>query len=296
MQEEMFRKKLKVVDLLKQHPEQIEPALTWVSDRIWGFSRKQDTRDAVAWPSTYMVCGKLPKYWRGEYLVDNLKRMGLSSELVAAIDQRDSEDVARVFDFLHGISWQRKLPRCCLGKGICQEVFVARMKAIGRQEEFMRMFLEEKKVDWARCGAFQLKRGSDGKILLTHCDGAQVAWPAYFNIDGVDTKIDSSWHEQITKVVLPGDEVPLARKFADNVGPNTSQLVNKEGKFFIQFALPIAERVAAQRSCGVQRPDEMQVVEAMVSNEQTRKRDAVKMAMAARPPKRQRRQVGSCIL
>lgn len=173
--EETWRKKLKLIDILNSHPGEVDAALTWVTDRVCGFARKarEGERTTPCWPSTYMCVGKLPKYWRAEYLVAELASRGFSTERCKAIDQADAEDVNRIFDFLHGVHQNTKLPRCCLDKFVCTSVFRARMQELGRAAAFMERLVKCGSVDWTKMGAYELvKRGED--IVVKHCDGDEA--------------------------------------------------------------------------------------------------------------------------
>lgn len=174
--EENWRKKLKLLDILNSNPNEVDAALTWVTDRVCGFARKarEGERTTPCWPSTYMTVGKLPKYWRAEYLVAELSSRGFSTERCRSIDQADPEDITRIFDFLHGVHGSTRLPRCCLDKFVCSSVFRERLNDLGRAAAFMAALVRVGRVDWTQMGAYKVVKNSAIQIVIKHCDGDEA--------------------------------------------------------------------------------------------------------------------------
>lgn len=345
--EENWRKKLKLLDILNSNPNEVDAALTWVTDRVCGFARKarEGERTTPCWPSTYMTVGKLPKYWRAEYLVAELSSRGFSTERCRSIDQADPEDITRIFDFLHGVHGSTRLPRCCLDKFVCSSVFRERLNDLGRAAAFMAALVRVGRVDWTQMGAYKLVKNSATQIVIKHCDGdeacgrrgtgdaehsleialwvvnlvampqgscrvcvcgwgwclslfvrRQAPWPSYFQIVGMEVNLESNFAEHLAKVVLPSDEIPLAKKIGGKTGPNADRLVNKDGRFLSNFAAPIAERIESARASASGVPV-AQVAEVIDMNADARRKEAVRLATAKRAPSRKLRKcVGAVAL
>ena len=110
-------------------------------------------------------------------------------------------------------------------------------------------------------------------------------------------KIDVNYHDHLTKVILPQDEVILRTKFEDNIGPNAPAIVNKDGKFLADFAQAVYVEIVKNRAkVGPRVGCSSSVADEIKSNESERKRVALRVAMAKREPKRAKRSLGSVVL
>ncbi len=171
-----WRNTIKIVDLLNQHPEQIDHLLTLVQDRVMGYrTRAAADKDASpAWPNTYTALHRIPKNWRGQYLVQNLAAHGFDAELLSLVDKVDPHAANHIFDFLHAVHPQRPLPRSCLDQGMCTLVFAKRMTAMDRVKHLLAALdMTTGVIDWTRAGCFALRK-ENGQLVLYHCSDTSV--------------------------------------------------------------------------------------------------------------------------
>lgn len=129
------------------------------------------------------------------------------------------------------------------------------------------------------------------------CPLPEAPWPSYFKITGLRVNLESNFAEHLAKVVLPSDDVPLAKKFKAREGPHHERLVNKDGKYLLNFAAPINERIGSARASSSALPPALDVHDIIDTNAEARRKEAVRIAVAKRAPARGlRRCVGAVAL
>jgi hypothetical protein len=110
----------------------VEATLSFAEDRALGFQPVAEASGGERWNSTYMVVGKIPKYWRGEWLEKHYHVLGFTKEALGALDSRDPTALNYIFDFICGVLPTTKLPRTLLTKVVCDRVFLKGAAQLGR--------------------------------------------------------------------------------------------------------------------------------------------------------------------
>lgn len=181
-----YRAKVKIMDLLDQRPELLTPALAYIEDRMLGISANKNApnpREASHWPSTYMYMEKIPKYWRGEWLLRTFSKHGLNNTWLADLDQRFPSAIVELFDFVNGIGPKTKIPRHLLDKSIMSTFFDERVLALRRGTAtwlrgITNAFENPATLNWGDYGCYKFQKaagGGGGGLVLHHCDGPTVA-------------------------------------------------------------------------------------------------------------------------
>jgi hypothetical protein len=185
-----FRSRIKLVDVLRQRPDLVEATLSFAEDRALGFQpvvHGSPTVKCQRWNSTYMVVGKIPKYWRGEWLEKHYNAQGFTKQVLGALDSSDASALNYIFDFVCGVVPTTKLPRAMLPKVVCDRVFEKRAAQLGRctPEWVAKAIGDEHKVDWMKAGCYTFLKDEDKNLWMKHCSGEKVASLAASVGDGV---------------------------------------------------------------------------------------------------------------
>lgn len=210
LQQQYFRNKVKLMDLLCQKPQLVAGCLAYVENKFLGVGANKTAaalRDQPRWPNTYQFMEKIPKYWRGDFLASNLGKYGLTAHYLAALDSANPTAIIELSDFLLGMHPKTHIPRVCLDKSIMEGYFAERMVDLGRasEERLKRLtgnFSMPPKLDWSAGVYHFAKRG--GKIMVVHCTGAAVAPGALtLHADPSDLRCMSTRIAEDSSVVRP---------------------------------------------------------------------------------------------
>jgi hypothetical protein len=166
----------KIMTILRDSPEQVLPCLHALETKF--FEKKEVGAQAPDWPSTYMRCDQIPKYWLAALLRE--LEPELTEERIRNIDQYDKDNIRRLAEYATGMRPMQKLPRPCLTKAVLKMTLTKSYSALGRRlangwvAESIDM---EGKIDWASCGVFSLQEAADCSGLakeVNHVSGAKA--------------------------------------------------------------------------------------------------------------------------
>lgn len=180
-----FKTKIKIMDLLCQREDLLQPTLSWIEEKIMGVQsckkKMVGPSSEPKWPSTYIYMERIPKYWRGEMLLSFLSRHGLTSRHLTALDAAFPNGINQIFDFLLAVHPKTKIPRAALDKKIMQGALVDRMQKLGRAHAAWLNLLTNNLADppelhWDKAGVYQFEKavGQGGGFILKHVNGDQV--------------------------------------------------------------------------------------------------------------------------
>lgn len=164
----------KIMDLLKASPEQVLPCLHALETKF--FEKKVVGAKAAEWPSTYMRCDQIPKYWLAALLQE--MEPELTEEKLRSIDQFDKDSVRRIMEYATGMRPMQKLPRQCLNKAVLKITLMnaythhGKRLANGWVAEAINM---EGKVDWVY-GVLSFAMEAENKLVkeVIHISGAKA--------------------------------------------------------------------------------------------------------------------------
>ena len=136
--------------------------------------RKKSDEDPNKFNSTYMKVMKIPKYWRMGFLLKHCEKIGMTGDILAAIDEKNQDNINAIFDFFCGVHGEAKLPRACIDKTICDMTFAQRMVQLRRAtaawvNKAVDMYGN---VDWSHgCFVFGKQKG---EMVISHCDDSNA--------------------------------------------------------------------------------------------------------------------------
>ena len=147
----------KIIMRLEANPEEILP--TWGLMEVGTTRPKQDKTES--WDRTVANCGRLPKYWLAQWLVQNDCSIApLSQTLMDLIDSRDVANVKHMFYLFTLTSATTSIPKPCReSKTLCSKLFTNRLQLIGNPlKDWASKAVDETTgaVDWLVGGAYAL--------------------------------------------------------------------------------------------------------------------------------------------
>ena len=147
----------KIIMRLEANPEEILP--TWGLMEVGTTRPKQDKTES--WDRTVANCGRLPKYWLAQWLVQNDCSIApLSQTFMDLIDSRDVANVKHMFYLFTLTSATTSIPKPCReSKTLCSKLFTNRLQLIGNPlRDWASKAVDETTgaVDWLVGGAYTL--------------------------------------------------------------------------------------------------------------------------------------------
>lgn len=247
-----FRLKLKVLDIMDQHPEYCDAIHVFAEGKAMGvgnvFSRgaaaKKKAMESPTWNITYCFFEKLPHYWRAEFLVAELESKGLTEERVLAIEQRNSKNIDYLFDFFLAVHGRTSMPREMLNKEVCTIVCRRRMEQVGRATAgWLEAYIDnEGDIDWVRGGCYSFVRrevkneeGNSKEVYIVHRGtGDSVEYPRGNALltkgNSKPPDLVANYHDFSSKLEVDGDDVRMCTKFKTGMGPNKHIFLNASGR------------------------------------------------------------------
>ena len=167
--------RLKIMTLLTASPSQVLPCLHALETKF--FEKKETGAKAAEWPSTYMRCDQIPKYWLAAVLSE--MEPELTESKLRSIDQFEKDSIRKILEFATGMRPMNKLPRICLKKSVLKLTLMDLYKQHGRRlangwvGEAISM---EGDINWAEHGVFSFAM-DDAKVLVKevcHISGSKA--------------------------------------------------------------------------------------------------------------------------
>lgn len=248
-----FRAKLRIVDAFNCCERQlVHDTLGFIEDKVLGFKAKagQTDRKADAWNSTYMKVGKLPKYWRAQWIATRFgQTVGWGASTLAAIDERDSNSINYIFDLWCGVTPSTHLPSSCILKDMCDEIFYRRALKLGRANKAWAdaALKQDHSIDWSQNGCFKFTKAAEGDMKLVHISNAEVACPGAIDVLSGEVSLEMNCWDALSKITMLRQEMVLFKFFDRGVGPNVAELQNPRGTAFDHFAKDIESEIMRQR-------------------------------------------------
>jgi len=144
---------VKIAELLRSNPQQVLPCLHALETKF--FEKREVGAKALEWPSTYMRCDQIPKYWLAALLTE--LQPSLTEALLRSIDHVDKDAIRQLTEFATGMKPLQKLPRCCLDKAVLKltltQLYMKHGKRLGNGWTDQAINLEGK-VDWHQHGVY----------------------------------------------------------------------------------------------------------------------------------------------
>lgn len=248
-EERRWRATVRILDYLNSGTAQLTyDTLSWMEDKIMGVAKHgvSCSREADYWNSTYMKIGRIPKYWKAEWLVTHYASDGLDAQTLARVDEKDSGAVGYIFDFATATHAHMHLPRPMLRKKLCNIAFKGRADSVNRitKEWVENAIAADGSVNWQAHGVFRFKKCEDETVDLIHVSGSTVKWDTAIDIFAKNIQLELNVWDSASKITVGKQDLPLCRLFEKKVGPNTDELMNPRGSFFNAFAEKLAEELA----------------------------------------------------
>lgn len=131
-------------------------------------------------------------------------KTSLTTAELDIIDDYDSSAVRWIFEFFTQTDAGVPLPRVCLEKTVCADVFSARLNQVGKRYDGWKeraVNLSTGQIDWAIGGCYSLRWSTDGIAShIVHCGTGHEVEVESYQISK-DWKIVDNVHDLQTKLV-----------------------------------------------------------------------------------------------
>ena len=173
-----FKNLIKILDLCQQRPDIIPAMVNYGESRVMGHKMGLSTaggKGEDTFNPTYVKIGKLPKYWRAEFLTKHMSGVGLSPDVIEKVDKKSAAGVNQIFEYVTALPDSSSLPREMLSKEVCDSALASRVKALGRATaEFVgKAISQDGSLNWRDSGCYEIRKDGD-ELVVAHVSGSQV--------------------------------------------------------------------------------------------------------------------------